>query len=187
MVINLRGVKESGVTFAIPTYFFILMMYLTIIVGLVRFFAGTLGIVSNPPELTILAEPQALTLFLILKSFASGTASVTGVEAISDGIMAFRQPRSKNAGMTLIMMALILGSMLVGVTFLAGKVAAIPSEHETLVSQIARTVFDGQGNIVSRHNCGDDHHFSDGSQYCFCRLPQTWEQSPPKMVFYPVN
>jgi len=145
MVINLRGVKESGVTFAIPTYFFILMMYLTIIVGLVRFFAGTLGIVSNPPELTILAEPQALTLFLILKSFASGTASVTGVEAISDGIMAFRQPRSKNAGMTLIIMAVILGSMLIGVTFLAGKVAAIPSEHETLVSQIARTVFDGRG------------------------------------------
>ncbi len=145
MVINLRGVKESGVTFAIPTYFFIGMMYITIIAGLIQYFAGTLGIVANPPELTILAEPQALSLFLILKAFASGTASVTGVEAISDGIMAFREPRSKNAGLTLIFMATILGSMLLGVTFLSGQVKAIPSEMETLVSQIARTVFDGRG------------------------------------------
>lgn len=145
MIINLRGVKESGVTFAIPTYFFIVMMYITIFFGLFRYFSGTLGIVSSPPELTILAEPQALTLFLLLKAFASGTASVTGVEAISDGITAFREPRSKNAGMTLIIMATLLGSMLVGVTFLAGKVSAIPSEYETLVSQIARTVFDGRG------------------------------------------
>jgi amino acid transporter len=145
MIINLRGVKESGITFAIPTYFFVIVMYLTIIVGLVRYFSGTLGLVTNPPELTILAEPQALSLFLILKAFASGTASVTGVEAISNGITAFREPRSKNAGTTLIFMALILGSMLIGVTFLAGKVSAIPSEHETLVSQIARTVFDGRG------------------------------------------
>ncbi|PKN84389.1 MAG: permease [Chloroflexi bacterium HGW-Chloroflexi-8] len=145
MIINLRGVKESGITFAIPTYFFILMMYITIIAGLVRYFTGTLGVVTNPPDLTILAEPQALTLFLLLKSFASGTASVTGVEAISDGITAFREPRSKNAGTTLIMMAAILGSMLIGVTFLAGQVQAIPSEHETLVSQIARTVFDSRG------------------------------------------
>ena len=106
MMINLRGVKESGVTFAIPTYFFIIMMYITIIVGLIRYFSGTLGIVANPPELTILAEPQALGLFLILKAFASGTASVTGVEAISDGITAFREPRSKNAGTTLIFMAI---------------------------------------------------------------------------------
>ena len=84
MIINLRGVKESGITFAIPTYFFVGVMYMTIIVGLVRYFSGTLGLVANPPELTILAEPQALSLFLILKAFASGTASVTGVEAISN-------------------------------------------------------------------------------------------------------
>lgn len=145
MLINLRGVKESGVTFAIPTYFFIAMMYITIIAGLIQYFVGSLGVVANPPELTILAEPQALSLFLILKAFASGTASVTGVEAISDGIMAFREPRSKNAGLTLIFMASILGSMLLGVTFLSGQVKAIPSEMETLVSQIARTVFDGRG------------------------------------------
>ena len=145
MVINLRGVKESGITFAIPTYFFVSVMYITILVGLFRYFTGSLGIVANPPELTILAEPQALSLFLILKAFASGTASVTGVEAISNGITAFREPRSKNAGTTLIFMAFILGSMLIGVTFLAGQVSAIPSEHETLVSQIARTVFDGRG------------------------------------------
>ncbi len=145
MIINLRGVKESGITFAIPTYFFIILMVITILIGLIRYLSGTLGIVSDPPELTILAEPQALSLFLLLKAFANGTASVTGVEAISDGIMAFRQPRSKNAGTTLIMMALILASLLVGVTFLADQVSAIPSEHETIVSQIARTVYDGRG------------------------------------------
>jgi len=144
MVINLRGVRESGIIFAFPTYFFLVMMFLTIAIGLFRYLTGTLGPVVDPPLLQTGAV-QALTAFLILRSFANGTTALTGVEAISNGITAFKEPRSDNAGKTLIWMAGILGSSLLGVTFLATKVGAIPSEVETVISQIARTVFDGRG------------------------------------------
>ncbi|RPJ39170.1 MAG: APC family permease, partial [Chloroflexi bacterium] len=144
MVINLRGVKESGFTFAIPTYFFLVMMYLTLAIGLFRYFTGTLGLVPNPPELMhTVVEP--LTLFIVLRAFANGTASVTGVEAISNGITAFREPRSRNAGHTLIAMSVILGSLLLSVTFLFLQVGAVPSEIETMISQLARTIYGGRG------------------------------------------
>ena len=147
MLINLRGVKESGITFAIPTYFFVIMMYLTIAIGLIRFISGTLGLVSVPPMDVIELHNtlQPITLFLILKAFSSGTTALTGVEAISNGVTAFKEPRSRNAGGTLIMMAVILGSMMLGITFLAHQVGALPSEEETLISQMARTIFDGRG------------------------------------------
>ncbi len=147
MLINLRGVKESGITFAIPTYFFVIMMYVTIIVGLVRVITGTLGLVSIPPTdvIDLHQTLQPITLFLILKAFSSGTTALTGVEAISNGITAFKEPRSKNAGRTLIYMACILGSMMLGITFLAHQIGALPSEHETLISQLARTIFNDRG------------------------------------------
>jgi len=147
MLINLRGVKESGITFAIPTYFFILMMYAMVVVGFIRFFAGTLGLVDLPPTdvMDLHNTVQPVTIFLILKAFSNGTSAVTGIEAISDGITAFKEPRSKNAGTTLIIMAVILGSMMVGITVLAHLTGALPSEHETLISQIARTIFDNRG------------------------------------------
>lgn len=144
-LINLRGVKESGTTFAIPTYFFVLMMYVTMIVGLTRYFLGSLGVVANPPEMEILGSLQPITFFLVLKAFSSGTTALTGIEAISDGILAFKEPRSSNAGKTLIFMALILGSMLVGITFLAVQIMAVPAESETVISQLARTVWGSRG------------------------------------------
>ncbi len=147
MLINLRGVKESGVTFAIPTYFFLIMMSVTVIWGLIRYFTGDLGVVINPPELDNLTALQPITFFLILKAFASGTTAVTGVEAISNGITAFKEPRSKNAGATLIWMAVILGTLLVGITFLAYKISAIPSETETVFSQMARTIWNSRGLV----------------------------------------
>jgi amino acid transporter len=143
MVVNLRGVKESGITFAIPTYFFLLMMYATVIIGLLRFFSGTLGSVINPPVMD-LHSLQPITFFLILKAFSSGTTSLTGVEAISNGITAFKVPRSKNAGQTLILMSLILGSLLLGISFLAHQITAIPAESETLISQLGRTILGGR-------------------------------------------
>jgi hypothetical protein len=82
---------------------------------------------------------------LILHAFSSGTAALTGVEAISNGITAFKEPRSRNAGITLIWMSLILGTLFLGITFLAGQIQAIPSEEETVISQLARTVYDGRG------------------------------------------
>ncbi|MCX6054040.1 MAG: APC family permease [Chloroflexi bacterium] len=147
MLINLRGVKESGITFAIPTYFFLVMMYITILIGLVRFFAGTLGMVVAPPQDIMLLHTtlQPITIFLVLKAFSSGTTALTGVEAISNGITAFKEPRSTNAGRTLIIMAVILGSMMFGITFLANHVGALPSEEETVISQLARTVYNGRG------------------------------------------
>ena len=143
MVINLRGVKESGITFAVPTYFFLVMIYVTVGIGLFRAFTGTLGSVPTPP----VVDPgtSAITMFMILRAFANGTSSVTGVEAISNGIMAFKEPRSGNAGKTLLWMSAILGSLLLAVTYLAVHIHAVPAESETVVSQIARTVYDGRG------------------------------------------
>ena len=147
MMVNLRGVKESGITFAIPTYFFLIMMYINVIIGFIRLIAGTLGMVDSPPMDVLLAETtlQPITLFLILKAFASGTTAVTGVEAISDGITAFKEPRSKNAGTTLIIMALILGSLMFSITYLGNIVGVMPSEEETVISQLARTILGGRG------------------------------------------
>jgi len=144
MLLNLRGVKESGKAFAIPTYFFVLLMYATVIIGLIRLALGTLGLVVNPPHAEM-ATLQQVSIFLILRAFSNGTSAVTGVEAISNGITAFKEPRSKNAGITLIWMAVILGSLLLGITFLAYHIQAIPSESETVISQLARTVFGGRG------------------------------------------
>ena len=144
MVINLRGVRESGATFAIPSYFFLVMMFLTVGVGFVRYLSGTLGTVVNPPPLEVTVA-QAITPFLILRAFSSGTAALTGVEAISNGITAFREPRSRNAGITLLWMGGILGTLFLSITFLAQPIGAVPSEAETVISQLARTVFGGQG------------------------------------------
>ncbi|MCX7668655.1 MAG: APC family permease, partial [Anaerolineae bacterium] len=144
MVLNLRGVKESGRVFAAPTYFFIGMMFVTVGVGIFRFLTGSLGQVVNPPPLEVVGPAAAITPFLILHAFSSGTAALTGTEAISNGITAFREPRSRNAGRTLIAMGLILGTLFLGISFLAGPIAAIPSESETVISQLARTVYGGR-------------------------------------------
>lgn len=145
MTINLRGVKESGVLFAIPTYFFVIAMVLTIGVGFVKYFSGTLSMVENPPEIAIVGVVSVVTPFLLLHAFSSGTAALTGIEAISNGITAFKEPRSKNAGITLIWMASILGTLFLSISFLSGKIGAVPSEIETVISQLARTIFGGQG------------------------------------------
>jgi amino acid transporter len=146
MLINLRGVKEAGAAFAIPSYFFIVMMIITIGTGLFRLLTGSLGEVINPPELEQFGEVlPGVTAFLLLHAFSSGTAALTGVEAISNGITAFRRPRSRNAGITLIWMAFILGILFLGISFLARAIGAIPSEAETVISQLARTIFGGQG------------------------------------------
>ncbi len=144
-LMNLRGVRESGAVFAVPTYFFIGMMYLVILNGLVQYFRGTLGIVMNPPPLPLEHSVRAITPFLLLHAFSSGTAALTGIEAISDGILAFREPRSRNAGITLIWMASILSTLFLGISFLSMHIHAVPSESETVISQLARTVFGGQG------------------------------------------
>ncbi len=145
MLINLRGVKESGIAFSIPTYFFVVMMFITVGTGLVRHFTGTLGVVIDPPHLEMDGVVSALTPFIILHAFSSGTAALTGIEAISNGITAFKEPRSRNAGITLIWMAMILATLFLSISFLANHIEAIPSETETVISQLGRTVFEGRG------------------------------------------
>ncbi len=145
MLINLRGVKESGTTFATPTYFFVLIMYITVGIGFFKLFSGSLGVVQNPPIFEMEGLIQTVTPFLILHAFSSGTAALTGIEAISNGITAFKEPRSRNAGITLIVMASILASLFLGISYLSGKIGTVPSEAETIISQLARTVFGNQG------------------------------------------
>ncbi len=145
MIINMRGVKESGTAFAIPTYFFILMMIATVGLGMFRFLTGSLGQVVDPPKLSLLHTVGALTPFILLHAFANGTTALTGVEAISNGITAFKEPRSRNAGITLIWMSVILGAFFLGISYLTGRIGAVFSEQETIISQLARTVFNGRG------------------------------------------
>lgn len=138
-IINLRGVRESGTIFAIPTYFFIFSVTLLIVVGLYRSFTGTL-VVQN--SVTTEGLP-AISLFLLLRAFASGSTALTGVEAISNGVPAFKEPEIQNANKTLKWMAIILAFLFVGITYLAFVVEVVPKEEETVVSQLARTVFGG--------------------------------------------
>jgi len=146
MLLNLRGVKESGVIFSVPTYVFLLVLFLTAGRGLIQNLTNSLGQVNPAPGLEIITS-QPITIFLLLHAFSSGTTALTGVEAISNGITAFKEPRSKNAARTLFIMAVILGVLFLSITFLSGKVGAFPSETETVISQLGRTIHRGRTTL----------------------------------------
>ena len=131
---NIRGVRESGRIFAVPTYFFIVSFGVLLLEGFYRLATGSLP-ATPPPDMPAM---EALTWFLILRAFASGCTAMTGIEAISNGIPAFRPPESRNAAITLGWMAVILATMFVGLTVLADRLGVVPVETETVVSQIAR-------------------------------------------------
>jgi amino acid transporter len=134
---NIRGVRESGRIFAVPTYVFIASFGLLVLVGIYRLVTGTLP----PATADTVAATEALTWFLVLRAFSSGCTAMTGTEAISNGIPAFRAPESRNAAITLGFMAIILGTLFVGITVLASALGVVPAESETVVSQIARRLF----------------------------------------------
>lgn len=136
---NLRGIRESGTIFAVPTYVFLVAMYSLIGLGLYLAFSGRL-VVPRPAEIPPPVEP--LSLVLILRAFAVGSAVMTGTEAISDGILAFKAPEPQNAARTLVTMAVILGTMFLGLSVLIVTSGVIPSHEETVISQLARAVFD---------------------------------------------
>ncbi len=140
-LVNLRGIKESGRTFAIPTYFFITMMFLTLGAGVIQLISGTLGRVA--PVDAVEHALQPLTILLVLRAFASGSTALTGIEAITNGIPAFQPPRSRNAAITLMVLISILATTFLGITVLAHQVGVYAFEgmKETVISQIARTVF----------------------------------------------
>jgi amino acid transporter len=139
---NLRGVRESGRLFAIPTYLFIAAYLGMIGWGSVRWLVGASGAVA-PPALVGAAGGEQLTLFLILRAFASGCAALTGIEAVSDGVPAFRAPEAVNARAVLTALGVILIALFLGITFLAHVHGLVPTGVETLNSQLARRVFGG--------------------------------------------
>jgi amino acid transporter len=153
---NLRGVKESGRVFAAPTYFFITTMVALLAVGLARMAFGHLPVESlHRPGLLPIGRPgngwlQGATLFVVLRAFASGGAAVTGVEAISNGVPAFRAPEWRNARTTLVIMGSTLGAMFFGLSLLAARMHVVPYEKgtPTVISQIGTLVF-GRGAVGS--------------------------------------
>ena len=146
---NLRGMKESGTLFAFPTYLYIFTVASMVLYGLFQiYFGDDLGTIPFDAEQAEIARETGgtLGLFLLLRGFSSGAVALTGVEAIADGVPAFRKPQSRNAAITMMTMAGILGSLFFGVSVLAHHIHPVPSHDETVISQIGRTVF-GEGPI----------------------------------------
>ena len=145
-ILNLRGVKESGRIFAVPTYLFVFSVLLMIVVGLAREVMG-----QQFQHFYHFEAPgtRELTLFLALRAFGSGTTALTGVEAISNGVPAFRKPEWRNASATLTVMAGLLATMFLGITYLAHHLKMVPDESEkvSVLAQIAKSVFGG-GNVL---------------------------------------
>lgn len=140
---NLRGIRESGRIFALPTYFFVVSLLALIAAGAWRALsAGIHPVVAAAP---LAPAGQPLTMFLLLTAFSNGCTAMTGVEAVSNGVPAFRPPEAKNAAATMLTMAVLSITMFVGITLLAQAYHVTPSERETVVSQIARGVFGSRG------------------------------------------
>jgi len=145
-IANLRGVRESGALFATPTYVFVVSFLFMIAFGFFHYFTyGGAAAVPGPEELKVAEgyKLQPLTLFLLLGAFSNGCAALTGIEAISNGVQAFKKPEAQNAATTLIWMALLLTTMFLGTSVMAFLYHVHPKESETVISQFARIMFTG--------------------------------------------
>src|SRR4051794_3607238 len=147
-LLNMRGVKESGRIFAIPTYVYMVVLGALITVGLAQSFLGDGATVPFDPKAFdgSLQSGGSLGIFLLLKGFSSGAVALTGVEAISNGVPAFRRPESKNAAATLVWMGVLLGTLFFGISVLAHHLQPYPSHDRTVMAQLALAVF-GNGAI----------------------------------------
>jgi amino acid transporter len=152
-VMNLRGVRESGILFAVPTYAFIGCIYLMLVGGFVTCLGGCPH--AAPPDVPAEATIGGVSLFLLLRAFSSGSTALTGVEAISNGVPAFRKPQARNAAQTLAIMGVISVTMFLGISYFARAFQVIPITEEmvdqgiaykTVVAQIAQTIF-GNGAL----------------------------------------
>ena len=152
---NLRGVREAGNIFAVPTYLFMFSAFAMIAMGAYRIIV--LGEHHAPPPEVVAATAEsagAVSIFLLLRAFASGAVALTGTEAIATGVPAFKPPESRNAATTLLVMAGVLAILFIGITFLATNFAIYPTdpklfgnvEHKTVIAQVAETVF-GSGSV----------------------------------------
>jgi amino acid transporter len=140
---NLRGLRESGRVFAVPTYAFIFLCGGAVVVGIIRWLTGTL----QPVPQEAYEATQGLTLFLIMRAFAGGCSAMTGTEAISNGVPAFKPPESKNAGITLGVMAGTLTFLFLGISLLTKTLHVLPVESDTVLSQVGRAVY-GKGTFL---------------------------------------
>jgi amino acid transporter len=139
-LLNLRGIRESATIFALPTYAFIVSMVLLLIAGFVRL-ALDPGLQAETPESVHAAGTSGMTLFLLLRAFSSGCAALTGTEAISNGVPAFRRPEARNASVTLVWMGVILGTFFLGITVLAHEFGVQHADEISVPAQLAKTVF----------------------------------------------
>jgi amino acid transporter len=144
--VNLRGVRESGTVFAIPTYAFVGGVLLVIVLGLVRYY-GLFGAATIQPAVEQVPAQTSLTgfamIWLLLRAFAGGCTALTGIEAISNGVQAFKPPESKNAAVTMVAMGVMAMALFVGITFLSTHLELVPHEAESILSQLTRRVTDG--------------------------------------------
>jgi amino acid transporter len=154
---NLRGVKEAGKAFAFPTYFFVGSMFIVFSVGIWRLITGTLPVLETDlPGAIEVGEGQGILtvagIFILLRAFANGGSSLTGLEAISDGVALFKAPEDKNARRTLVIMSTLLGTLVLGVSWFAHHIQAMPYESgtPTVISQIAKSIMgtDGFGQFM---------------------------------------
>jgi len=144
--VNLRGVRESGTVFAIPTYAFVAGVLLTILIGLARAvgFPGTNPLPHLEHTVPAIGTFEGLAyIWLILRAFAGGCTALTGIEAISNGVQAFKPPESKNAATTMVAMGIIAMSLFLGITFLSTHMKLIPYEAESILSQMTRSITNG--------------------------------------------
>ncbi len=153
-MLNLRGIRESGSIFAVPTYLFLLGIGIMIVVGIARNAIGGFPVLEPQVATTEDAAIGSLGVFVVLRAFSSGCAALTGVEAISDGVPAFKRPEWSNARTTLTVMITILAVTFGSITFLAHQYGAIPMEanvegYQTVIYQIAQSIFSGWGPIPS--------------------------------------
>ena len=139
-VVNLRGVRESGIAFALPTYSFVAVMYVMIATGLAKCATSGCPQAHVPDPITVGAA-GSVGVLVVLRAFASGAAALTGVESISNGVGAFKPPQGRNAAQTLLIMGAMAISLFVGVSYLAVHMHALPSESVSVVSEIARATF----------------------------------------------
>ena len=146
-IANLRGIKESGRLFAFPTYAYIFILTAMVFLGLTKTWFGWFGGIQPIPFDSAKALPNVmatggtLSLFVLLRGFSSGAVALTGVEAISNGVPAFRRPESRNAATTLVFMATILGTLFLGVSILAHHLQPYPSQKVTVFAEMGKQVF----------------------------------------------
>ena len=142
MVGNLRGIRESGTIFMAPTYLYIGAILAMVAIGIVRVATGTLPDYAPPSAWLTTDGGEILGILLILRAFSSGAAALTGVEAISDGVPAFKPPEWRNAQVTLAWAAAIFAALFLGISFMASAIGIVPdpNEEQTVLSQIARVV-----------------------------------------------